>query len=110
MFEIIFFLILDEQKEYIKWCRWWLSGLVGLVLTLNFLNTENKVSKAGYHNITTTNKTENSAIFLKKSIHINPTTQEIVYAPESPMKLLFKLLKTNNTKRIRIVLFIKDKL
>ena len=42
-----------------------LSGLVGLVLTLNFLNTENKVSKAGYHNITTMNKTENSVIFLK---------------------------------------------
>ena len=83
---------------------------MGLFLTLNFLNTENKVSNAGYHNITTMNKTENSSIFLKKSIHINPTRQEIVYAPESPMKLLLKKLKISNIVRINIVVFIKDKL
>ena len=110
MFETSFFLILDKQKVYIKWCRCWLSGLVGLVLILNFLNTENKVSKAGNHNITTMNKTENSDIFLKKSIHINPILHEIAYAPESPIKLLFKILKTNNIIRISNVVIIKDKL
>ena len=76
---------------------------------INFLITENKVSKAGYHKTVTINKTEKFPIVWKKSIAIYPIIPATEYAPESPKKLLFKRLNTASTNRMRIILKIKDK-